>query len=249
MASQEWHDRITEQLGGKENYPKGIYPNPFFSQQVNWKRRYEKTDLLQKITAKIGMLFEPRFSTAPETCEMIESLITMTDARQILELGTCRGFSTLHMLRAIVGKPGAKVVSIDARPAYDKEWFAQPEIAEYCEMIEGWSPEVLGKLAGRTFDLVFVDSDHSVEHTQKEFDALLPITKPGSILLFHDVPQWQTPSHPSPPPVRQWLEAMVRDNRLQGLCLPSCEQLDAKAEFGEGYDARLNPGLGIFVRP
>jgi predicted O-methyltransferase YrrM len=247
--NEEWHSKITEQLGGKANYGKGVTPNPFIMQNKEQQRRAKTLTLRAEITRKLESLYEPRFITGIETCEFIESLITMTDSRQILEIGTCTGFGTLHILRAIVGKKDAKVVSIDARPAYDKEWFSNPQIAEHCEMIEGWSPEVLGTLKGRVFDVVFIDSDHSVEHTRKEFDALMPITRPGTILLTHDVPEFQTPSHPGKPPVRLWLEEMVRDNRLQGFCLPSCEQLDCVAEYGDGYPKECNPGLGLFVRP
>lgn len=243
------HDAITAALGGKENYGKGITPNPFAVQCVEWARRVEYDVTRLRITEKIRSLFEPRFITPPETSECIEAIATMTDSRKILELGTCTGFTSLHILRAIVGKCGAQLVSIDARPAHDREWFERTEIAPWFKFIEGWTPQVLDTLTGyKWFDLVFVDSDHSVEHTQKELGALWRLTRKGTIFCFHDAPEWQSPSNQTPAPVRTYLESKVADGTFKGLVLPTCEQLDCLAEWGAGYDPRCNPHLGVFIR-
>lgn len=242
------HDLITKMLGGAENYGKGITPNPFAPQQKEWMRRKQFTKIRSLLTDKIESLFEPRFLTPPETSELIEAIVTASDSQSILELGTHTGFTALHILRAIVGKPGAKLVSIDARPAHDREWFSRPIIAPWFKFVEGWTPQVLDTLAGYRFDLVFLDSDHSVEHTQKELGALWRLTRKGTIFCFHDVPEWQSPSNQTPAPVRTYLESKVADGTFKGLVLPTCEQLDCLAEWGTGYDQRCNPHLGVFIR-
>lgn len=245
------HSEITAIItdNGRIPYGKGITPNPFESKQNEWQRRHVHAGVIKVIDQKIRSLFEPRFVTVPETCECIASIISMTDSRRILEVGTCTGFGTLHMLKAVYGKDGALVVSVDARPAHDKEFWARPEFKGVLEHVEGWTPDILGTLNGKApFHLVFVDSDHSREHSEKEFEALINLTRPGSIFLFHDVPKWQTPDNRTLPPVRIWLDEMVESKRLVGLCLPSCEQLDCKDAFGDGYPAEVNPGLGVYIR-
>lgn len=241
------HAKITAMIGGSENYGKGITPNPFAAQQAEWVRRHQQAGLRKRITDKITSLFEPRFITPPETSEAIEALITLTDSRRILELGVCTGFATLHMLRAVIGKPDALVVAVDARPAHDAEFWAQ--FYPTLQFVQGWTPEILTKLTnnqiGYGWDFIFVDSDHSVEHTQKELEVLWPQTKAGTILCFHDVPRWQAPDNRTPPPVREWL---LRHPDLEGLCLRSCEQMDCLDTWGTGYPIDCNPGLGIFVR-
>lgn len=241
------HDVVTAVMtaNGTILYGVGVRPNPYAEQQAEWSRRHRTAALRKQITEKIESLFEIRFITPPETSEFIEAIITMTDSRRILEVGTHTGFTTLHMLRAVIGKDGAKVVAVEARPSHDKEFWAQFDILQF---VEGWTPAVLSQLSGQIFDLVFVDSDHSVEHTAKELDALWPITRTGTIFLFHDVPAWQTPDNPKPVPVRDWLYSQVVSRRFHGLCLPSCEQLDCLDAWGKGYPRECNPGLGIFVR-
>lgn len=229
-------------------YPVGVEPNPFEDQFTEYKRRKDHAATRAMLTRKIVALLEPRFISSPETAECIESLITMTDSRQILELGTCTGFCSLHILRAIVGKENSRLVTVDARPEHDREFFSRPAIAPYFQHIEGWTPQCLTGLKGVFFDLIFVDSDHSVEHCEKETAALMEITKPGAIFLFHDVPQMQTPTNPAPPPVVNWLRDMVLMGKFNGLCLRSCEQLDGVDAWGKGYNLACSPGLGIFTR-
>lgn len=182
MATDEnWHNRVTASIGGAEKYGQGIWPNPWIGQMREYQRRHEQTKAREMLSHKILMLSEPRFITGTETSELMEALVTMVSATQILELGTHTGRTALHLLRAIVGIEGAKLVSIDARPTHDKEFFAQPEITKHFEFISGWTPQCLDQLAGRSFNFVFVDSDHSVEHTQKELGALMKITRPGTM--------------------------------------------------------------------
>lgn len=247
-ADAAWHDRVTASIGGAENYGRGCWPNPWVEKQAEWQRRVENAALLDLLTLKLRKIFEPRFITGVETCELMEVLITMTGATQILELGMCTGFGSLHMLRAIVGKEGAKLVSIDARPAHDREFFARPEIAKHFEFIEGWTPDALKQLHGRQFDFVFVDSDHSVEHTKKELEALMAITHPGTMLCFHDCPEWKTPSQRVAPPVREYLQSLIELGNFTGMMLPSPNQLDCEEEYGKGYDSRCNPGLAVLIR-
>src|SRR5688572_1393747 len=247
-VTEKWHQDVTTSIGGAENYGKGILPNPWFLEMAVHGRRFHQSETIAKLTTKIEMLSEPRFITGSETSELMESLITMIGATQILELGCHTGRSTLHFLRAIVGIEGARVVSIDARPAHDKEFFAQPEIAKHFEFISGWTPDTLKQLHGRVFDFVFVDSDHSVSHTQKELEALKPITRIGTMICFHDVPEWQTPSRPVAPPVRDYLKSLIQGGEFSGMMLPSPNQLDCEEEYGKGYDSRCNPGLAVLIR-
>lgn len=242
------HDKVTAAMGGKDNYGKGMTPNPFSNQQKEWERRKQHARIRRFITDKIESIFEPRFITPPETSELIEAIVTASDARKVLEIGTHTGFTSLHILRAIYGKLGAILVSIDARPAHDAEFFARPEIATHWEFISGWTPDAFAPLMGRIFDLVFVDSDHSVEHTQKELGALWPLTRKGTIFLFHDVPEWQTPDNRKAPPVRDYLFSKVTDGTFQGGIIQTCEQLDCLDAWGAGYPPQCNPHLGMFIR-
>lgn len=242
------HAEITA-IVAPNGYGVGVWPNPFAESQAEWKRRRETLAIRETITRKIEMLMEPRFVTCPETSQVIESLITMTDSRKVLEIGTCTGMGTLHMLRALVGKQGSKVISIDARPAHDRAFWRQFE--PQLEFVEGWTPAILTDIRivqHAPFDLVFIDSDHSLEHTKIELEAVWKLTRKGSVILFHDMPEWIRPDNRQEPTVRRWLKEQIKSGFLSGVLLPSCEQADCLDAWGPGYPKECNPGLGITIR-
>jgi predicted O-methyltransferase YrrM len=194
-----------------------------YNMSDEYGRRHRTQETRDLIGRALKALHEPRFITAEHTAEFIEALITMPDARQILEVGMYSGFTTLHMIRAICGKDGAKVVSIDARPAHDPEFFARPEIAEWFEFVEGWTPGAITNLKPRLFDVVFIDSDHSLGHTQAELSAVMEVTHPGSFILFHDCPDGSD--------MKSWIES------LGGTVFPTAIQQDGG-----------RPNLGLIKR-
>lgn len=237
------HEAITNVMTANGTIPigVGITPNPYMEKCEEWKRASINAMAIIKISKKIESLFEPRFITPPETAQCIEALITMTDSRAVLELGTCTGFTTLHMLRALVGKPDARIVSIDCRPAHDSEFWKQFPILTH---IADKTPECLKQLQG-PFDFVFIDSDHTEEHTKAEFEELLKLTHENSVFVFHDVAKWHSPDNPNPHPARRWV---LECKELRGLCLPTSNQLDCLDAWGPGYPKQCNPHLGVFMR-
>lgn len=183
-----------------------------YSSSPEYNRRSQTAATRALIEQALKALHEPRQITAEPTAEFIEALIIMTDAYQILELGMYTGFSTLHMIRAICGKPGAKVVSIDCQPAHGREFFALPEIAPWFEFVQGWTPEAIYTLKPRVFDIAFIDSDHSLFHTQRELQALMEVTRSGSFILLHDCQDGSV--------VKGWIES------LGGTVFPTAIQQD-----------------------
>ena len=243
------HDEITRVMSSQGGYGKGVWPNPYANQQKEWERRIVWTSARATLSKKIESLFEPRFVTPPETSEFIEALVTMTDSRKVLELGTHTGFTALHILRALLGKEGAKLISVDYRPAHDDAFFLN--FSPLFEFIAEKTPEVLANspiTSVAPFVLLFIDSDHTVEHTSIELHPLMPLTTKDTILVFHDLPEWQVPASQDPPPVRRWILEQVKNGRLRGGILPTCEQLDCLAVFGPGYPKQCNPHLGVFQR-
>lgn len=245
------HEELTRIItaNGTVPYGVGISPNPFSQRQAEWVRRRKTIDIRNAITRKIDAIFEERFVTPPETAECIEALVTMTSAKNILEVGMCTGFGSLHILRAIVGKTNHRLTSIDARPAHDREFFGRKEFLPHFRFVEGWTPQILDEFMGTCFDLVFVDSDHTVEHSEKELEMLLKLTATGSVFLFHDCPSRDQPDKPPHSGVFwNWLHEKINQNIWRGTCLRTAEQLDCADAWGKGYPLDCSPGLGIFVR-
>ena len=87
-------------------------------------------------------------------------LMQTLQPKNILEIGTAIGFSTLLMAE---NAPGAKITTLDRNPemiAFAKENFSKYDNRQQITLLEGDAAEVLGELEG-SYDFVFMDSAKS----------------------------------------------------------------------------------------
>lgn len=203
------------------------YDNPFLKDCVAYRHRNEHALIFREIQEEIDRLFYPHFISYHEDAEFIEKLIRLTMSKRILEVGMFSGFTTLHMLRAVY--PDGHVTGIDNQKVYTSILDGFPD---HFDFYQGDSVDVIRSLYGQRFDLVYIDSDHSPEHTMREVDELAEVTKSGSVFVFHDC-------NPSTD-VGRILKSYVASGFFNGLILPSAHRLDV------GVDNL--PHLGVFIR-
>lgn len=211
----------------------------------HFKIKHQNAHLFRDIDYAIQDLFEPNFITYPQTAECIEAIIRMAECKNVLELGTYSGFTTLHMIRAVI--PDGMVTTVECRPVEMHPIFKDPRIAKHVRFVIGHTPECFGQFKGQKFDLVFIDSDHSPEHCERERLALNEITEVGSVWLYHDLPFRQTKTG-GQCQIHKYMESLVDRKILRGWAFPSETRLDCENAWGKGYPRDMNPQLGIFVR-
>lgn len=223
------------------------YVNPYLPQAVTYQRREDHAQLFSDIQRQIKKLFYPHFISYPEDAETIEALIRLTMSKRILEVGCFTGFSTLHMIRAVF--PDGIVVAIDNQKVYPS-FFEREDIAKCFRFMHGDTLEQLAKLPrNEPFDFVYVDSDHSLEHTEAERRLLWEVTRKGSIFVFHDCPPKHRPSDlPESGQLYNYLQGLVRQGLFKGAVFPSADRLDMQEMLGSEYTREVLPHLGIFIR-
>ena len=94
----------------------------------------------------------------PVVAELLAILVTLSDSRQILELGTATGYSTLYMAEALPGE-GSRLITIDNDPqmaARAKNRFRQAQLAERIELRIGDAVEIMQAIH-HPFDMIFLD--------------------------------------------------------------------------------------------
>lgn len=221
-------------------------PHAPTSENALYQRRHVHKAVFQLIQDKIDSLFEHQFITDPETSEFIESLAVMGECQNVLELGSYSGFTSLHLIRAVY--PDGMVTAIDCRPTHDLEFFAKPEINRCFRFINGWILDVLPTLHEQSFDMVFIDSDHSLEHTTREREALWPITKPGTIFVMHDVNKRSTKDATEDGLMYRLVHQWIHEGLFKGAIFQTPHRKDALDAFGEGYSKDLLPHLAVLIR-
>lgn len=93
--------------------------------------------------------------------KLLQMLITLHQARRIVEIGTLAGYSTIWMARAV--PEDGHVYTINKEPehiAMARHFFDQSDVKERITMLEGDAHELLPTLESQgPFDMVFIDAD------------------------------------------------------------------------------------------
>lgn len=124
-----------------------------------------------------------------ETGRLLSVLARAVQARQILEIGTAYGYSTLWL--ALGQPPDGRIVTIDPdreRTAIAQRSWQRAGVAKRIEVVNDQGLEVLKRLPRGGFDLVFIDA--LKEEYAGYLDAALPLLRTNGLvavdnLLWH----------------------------------------------------------------
>lgn len=116
-----------------------------------------------------------------DVCEFIGSLIKMTGAANVLEIGVFEGETSVKMIEAL--PYGGKYTGIDINDYLNHDLNS---FGADVEFILGESIQVMQGMDPEQFDLIFVDGDHSWANILPEFKEIERMIKPGGIMAYHD---------------------------------------------------------------
>lgn len=131
-----------------------------------------------------------RRNLEPATAELLSLVVRMSGAREVVEVGTANGYSTLWLADAVRDTLG-RVVSVDiATSAAARETLARgdalvPGLSERVELREGDGGAYLAHLASGSVDLLFLDAE------RVEYDGWWPhplrVLRDGGVLAIDNV--------------------------------------------------------------
>lgn len=128
---------------------------------------------------------EPGFypmCSEPEVGETLRALIKLTSAKNITELGTYKGYTTLRLMEAAEAT-GGWVTSIDIED-FRSSVITRIDMAEFYTFRLGDSVEVVQTLD--SIDFAFIDTTHTYPDTMNEVLAISDKMKAGGIIALHD---------------------------------------------------------------
>jgi predicted O-methyltransferase YrrM len=133
----------------------------------------------------------PSINVTPSQGKLLQLLARMIGARQILEIGTLGGYSTIWLARGLSGGSAGRVVTLEIdekHAAVARGNIARAGLADRVELILGRAIESLPRLAspGREkFDLIFIDADKV--STGEYFSWAIQLSRPGSVIVVDNV--------------------------------------------------------------
>jgi len=131
-----------------------------------------------------------RRNLEPATAELLSLIVRIAGARQVVEIGTANGYSTVWLADA-VAETGGHVVSIDtstsddARANLARADAAQPGLARHVELRQEDGGAYLAGRADGSVDVLFLDAE------RVEYPSWWPhptrVLRPGSVLAIDNV--------------------------------------------------------------
>ena len=161
------------------------------------------------------------WTSEPEVGHFIAALIKMHKAKDIIEVGTFKGYTSACIINSLSKDSTFKSIDIeDHRPEIVKEYFDETN----SKFILGDSLKELDNIPSRSADLIFLDSYHGYDQVKNEFKKSERIIRQGGLILIHDyytsdgVPTWTDEIRGTP-----WLEIVVLNTtENRGLVVIRC---------------------------
>lgn len=131
----------------------------------------------------------PQIQVSPLQGKLLNLLARMAGARRILEIGTLAGYSTIWLARALPA--GGRLISLEASPRHAAVAMANLKRAGLdgiAEVRVGLALDSLAQLQGGEhdpFDFVFIDADKA--HNAEYVEAVLPLSRPGTVIVVDNV--------------------------------------------------------------
>lgn len=131
----------------------------------------------------------PAINVAPNQGKFLQLLARLVGARNILEIGTLGGYSTIWLARALPA--GGRLITLEADRKHADVARANLSKAGLSKIVEvrlGAALETLPQLAAEKpapFDLVFIDADKP--NNAGYFSWALKLTRPGSLIIVDNV--------------------------------------------------------------
>ena len=123
----------------------------------------------------------PWWTSEIDVYDLIYSLIKMTCAKNVMEIGVFEGYTSIKMVEALP-KDG-KFTGIDINDYLKNDLKSiGPEI----DFILGESIKVMQGMKPNQFDFIFVDGDHHWENILPEFKEVVILITQGGIIAYHD---------------------------------------------------------------
>jgi predicted O-methyltransferase YrrM len=131
----------------------------------------------------------PSISVAPNEGRLLMLLAQLCGARNILEIGTLGGYSTIWLARGMVSE--GSLITLEANPKHAEIARLNIARAGFTDRVEvrvGPARDTLSQLASegrRPFDLIFIDAD---KESYPEYLAWsIKLSRPGTLIIADNV--------------------------------------------------------------
>ena len=151
----------------------------------------------------MGQMLPNVHRSSNELCDSIAGCIVTLKLKNILEIGTLFGYSTLHLAEAAT-LVGGSLVTVDLRVS-ERKWqngavvkdihlaaernIQNAGLSDIVTFMAGRSEQILSQLVldGKQFDLIFIDGSHSRYVVTLDLLNSINLISPGGLIFLDDI--------------------------------------------------------------
>ena len=154
-----------------------------------------KTETEKKILAVLDNMNKNQrrgtMNISPEDGRLLRLLTETVGAKHVVEVGTSNGYSGIWFCLAL-RKTGGKLTTheVDKRQAaLARDNFKRADVDTLVTLVEGDAHENVTRIKTQMIDVLFLDASKKrfVDH----LDKLLPLVRPGGLIITHNMNLWQ----------------------------------------------------------
>jgi caffeoyl-CoA O-methyltransferase len=166
----------------------------------------------------------PPIWIAPEQGSLMQILLRLCRAREVVEVGTLAGYSAIWMARAL--PPGGRIrtIEISGKHAdFAEKWVAKSDVADRIQIFRGAGKDILPKFEADSADAAFLDADKASYSFYLE--ECLRIVRRGGLIMVDNAfafgELFDEESHDANvAAVRRFNEVMARQPALHSVIIP-----------------------------
>lgn len=188
---------------------------------------YNQDALLEEVISSIKEKGMPSISVSPSSGKLLTMLVSISGAKNVLEIGALGGYSGICLARGF-GKEG-KLTSLELEERYAKLAYSnlsKAGFADQVSFITGEAMQSLDKLAGdnKRFDFFFIDADK--ENYENYLRYCIRLAEAGALIVTDNVLAGGSVADQEAPPKRytelmkKFNETVANHPQLESLLIP-----------------------------
>jgi predicted O-methyltransferase YrrM len=145
----------------------------------------QEDEVFAAATAAADVAGLPPFSVTPLEGKLLNLLARAIEARNILELGTLAGYSTLWLALAL--PPGGRIKTVELDPKYAavaRENLIRAQVDDRVDLVVGDALDLCDEIGG-PYDMAFLDADKAT--LSEQLDLVLPRVRRGGLVVCDNV--------------------------------------------------------------
>ncbi|MCH7702966.1 MAG: class I SAM-dependent methyltransferase [Planctomycetes bacterium] len=166
----------------------------------------------------------PAIWISPEQASLMQILLKLCKAREVIEVGTLAGYSAIAMARALPDGGRVRTVELSDKHAdFAERWIARSDVADRIEVHRGSGADVLPTFADASADAAFLDADK--ENYALYLDQTRRTIRPGGLIMVDNAFAFgqlfdEHPTDPETPAVRCFNEYISQATWVQSIIVP-----------------------------